>query len=123
MLLRTLQAPPPKGSLQEWTLIFLLERLEDIEHARFRALAQLLIDQKTGAEAFEDYMKIAFPSMTARKEQSNNQVKQVLKDWTSKGPLKITPLTAPQGRSKLKQRLVRTQDKRMEQLYGKIRNG
>ena len=122
-MLRTLQAPPPKGSLQEWTLIFLLDRLEDIEHARFRALAQVLIDKESGVEAFEDYMRIAFPSMHQRKKKRDDGMKELLKSWTSKGPLQVIPLQEKRGTSRLKQRLVRVEDERLDNLYGKINRG
>ena len=97
MLLRTLQAPPEKGSLQEWALIFLLDRIEDREHAQFRALAQILIDKDSGVEAFEDYMRIAFPSLAKRKKQRDDVMKDLLTNWTSSGPLKVIPLQEHMG--------------------------
>jgi len=118
--LRTLQAPPKRGSLQEWALIFLLDRLEDIEHARFRALAQILVDKEEGAKAFEDYMKISFPSLALRKKKRDEQIHQALKSWTSIGGLKVTALPTPTGRSKMKTAKV-TSDARSEQLYKQLR--
>jgi len=121
-LLRTLQAPPAKGSLQEWALIFLLDRIEDIDHARFRALAQIIIEKDKGVEAFEDYMKIAFPSMQNRKKKKEDVMKDVLASWIKGGPISMTPL--PQlkpGRSKLKQRSVKIENEKMARVYSKLR--
>ena len=120
--MQTLQAPPPKGSLQEWALIFLLDRMEDIEHARFRALAQILIDKEKGAAAFEDYMRIAFPSMQGRKKHRDDSMKDALKSWVNSGPISMTPLNTPKmGKSKLKQRLVKVEDEKMARVYGRLR--
>jgi len=106
LLLQTLQAPPQPGSLREWVLILLVNRLEDIEHARFRALAQLIVDKETGVKAFEDYMKIAFPGMEARKKAQEQEVFDALKREVGRGPLKVTPLSTPKVRSKIQQQLV-----------------
>lgn len=121
LLLRTLQAPPPRGSLQEWALIFLLDRLEDIEHARFRALAQLLIDKKEGAKAFEDYISVAFPSQAIRNKKKNDDIKVALQDWVKKGPMKVTPLI-PLGKSKLKGRVTKVVQGRQNDIYKKLSN-
>lgn len=109
-MLRTLQAPPRPGSLQEWLLILLLDRLEDIEHARFRALAQLILvsgsdKQDAGIEAFEDYMKIAFPSLEGRKKAQAQEAYDALRSWIAEGPLKVTPLVGPR-RSRLKEKVL-----------------
>jgi len=108
--LRTLQAPPRPGSLQEWLLILLLDRLEDIEHARFRALAQLILvsgsdKQDAGIEAFEDYMKIASPSLEGRKKAQAQEAYDALRSWIAEGPLKVTPLVGPR-RSRLKEKVL-----------------
>lgn len=121
MLRQTLQAPPPKGSLQEWALIFLLDRIEDIEHARFRALAQIIIDKEVGVEAFEDYMRIAFPSMQQRKKKRDDVMKDALAAWIGSGPLSMTPMNVPsKGRSKMKQKLVQVEDEKMSRVYKKL---
>ena len=118
MLLRTLQAPPLKGSLQEWALIFLMDRLEDIEHARYLALVQVVIDKDEGIKAFDEYMKIAFPSLALRKKERENETKKVLEWWTSRGPMEVTPLAPLTLKSKLKTKVVQvTQDERANALY------
>ena len=84
-------------------LILLLDRLEDIEHAKFRALAQIQVDKEAGVEAFEEYMKIAFPSLEGRKKASADSAKAALLSWIKEGPLKVTPLMGS-VRSRLKMR-------------------
>lgn len=106
-MLQTLQAPPKVGSLREWVLILLLHKLEDIEHARLRAVVQVLVDRKQGVEAFEDYMKIAFPYLEGRKRREKEDAKKLLASWITEGPLKVTPMGHDQRiRSKLKQRVA-----------------
>jgi hypothetical protein len=101
--------------------MMLHDRLEDIEHARFRALAQLLIDKTEGAKAFEAYIKIAFPSAEQRKKQQDQNLKKILFDWTSRGPLKVTPIAEPRATSKMKSRAVRVQNDLADRVYNKVK--
>lgn len=80
-----------------------LDRQEDVEQARFRAIAQLIYDKEKGAEAFEDYMKIAFPYLTGKRKAQAQDAKRALEDEVKKGMLKVTPLGMP-WKSKLSQR-------------------
>lgn len=122
MLLRTLQAPPQKGSLQEWCLIYLLDRLEDIEHAKFRALAQLIVDKEEGAKAFEDYLMIAFPSLALRRKKQDEETKKVLNWWTSFKSIEVTPLVPPQIVSKMNAKKMQGKaHNRADGIYGRIR--
>jgi hypothetical protein len=112
LLFNTLTRLPPKGSLQEWVLILYLDKIESIEHARFRALSQILLtvgadDQNSGVKAFEDYMNEAFPNIATAKRRSKNHMVEVLKEWVGRGPLKVTPLPGmvKKGRSKLVTRI------------------
>lgn len=109
LLLRTLRAPPPKGSLQESALILYLIRQEDIEHARFRALAQIIVDKKKGVETFDDYMKIAFPYMESVKAKEKSEVIEQLKKEISRGAIGITPIVAQKIKSKLKSKVAQRQ--------------
>lgn len=116
-----MQAPPPKGSLQEWVLITLVDRDETIALAKFRALAQLIIDQDKGIEAFEEYMKIAFPGFESRKNRETENVHKQLKDWTDSGPIKVVPMEEPSARSKMKTRMVTvTKDNKAKDFYNKL---
>jgi hypothetical protein len=121
LLLATLQAPPRFGSLREWVLILTLHRLEDVEHAKFRALAQVTLDKDQGVKAFEDYMKIAFPYLEGRKKAQKDEAKGALKKWISEGAFKITPVVQNNIRSKLKTRvLARQASKEDSQLYQRV---
>jgi hypothetical protein len=121
LLLHTLQAPPQKGSLQESALILLLIQQEAIEHARFRALAQIIVDQEKGVEAFEEYMKIAFPYLTSAKRREKQQYIELLKKEAMRGPIGVTPVTMPSVNSRMKKKLM-TPAKRAEtnSLYQKL---
>jgi hypothetical protein len=121
MLLKTLRAPPRTGSLQEWVLILTMYRLEDVEHARFRALAQLIVSKEKGIEAFEDYMRLAFPALESRKKERADEAKRALHQWIGTGPLKVTPLSMPMAHSRLKQRVVARLARREDSsLYDKV---
>jgi hypothetical protein len=85
----------------------LLNRLEDIEHARLRSVVQVLLDKESGAKAFEDYMKIAFPYMEGRKKQEKEEARESLMKWVKSGPLSISPMHEPQKtKSRMKERVV-----------------
>lgn len=102
-------------------MIFMLDRLEDLEHARFRALAQILIDKDEGVKAFEDYIKIAFPSLAKRKQKREEEMKGLLKSWTDSGPMTVVPLhELGAGRSRLKTKTTRVEGARAQQIYDKL---
>ena len=123
-MLSTLQAPPPHGSLQEWILISFIDKTETINLAKFRALAQLIVDKEKGIEAFEEYMKIAFPGFESRKQRQNADMRKQLREWVDSGPLEVVPLEEPTLRSKLKTKMVQiTKDDRVQKFYRKLRAG
>jgi len=108
-MLRTLREPPQKGSLRESVLIVVLQRLEDIEHARWKALVQILVeasqnDVKQGLKAWEQYTQIAFPYLEAQKKQQSKHIKQLMDQEMSRGPVAVTSLLPNRRvRSTLKQ--------------------
>jgi len=122
-MLQTLQAPPPRGSLQESALILLLMKQESIEHARFRALAQITIDNEKGVEAFEEYMKIAFPYLESAKSQDRKKFIDLLQKEASRGPIGVTAVPEPKIRSKLKRKMSSVtpeMKQRADKLYKKL---
>lgn len=126
-MLQTLQAPPKKGTLRESALTLLLMRLESIEHARFRALAQIVIDKDKGVEAFEEYMKVAFPYLEGVKRREKNGFIEILKREAGRGPMRVTEVhQTPQHSSRIKRRVTQRNDKidpkKNDTLYGKIGN-
>lgn len=101
LLFKTLRAPPEYGSLRESVLTLLQMKLETIEHARFRALAQIIIDKEKGVDAFEEYMKIAFPYLEATKKQERRHVIEKLQKEVYKGPIAVTPMEMPKMKSRV----------------------
>jgi len=98
-----------------------LDRLEDIEHAKFRALAQLQVDHEKGIEAFEDYMHRAFPSLEAKKKRKKDKILEALRHEVSKGPIKVTPQPMPKPtKSKLVNRIREVKKGRTSKLYSQL---
>lgn len=67
-----------------------------------RALAQILVDKDKGVEAFESYMKSAFPWIeTTKKRDRQEQIKR-LQEEIKRGPMQIQPLWQKPVKSRLK---------------------
>jgi hypothetical protein len=90
-------------------------KLEGIEHARFRALAQLYVDKDKGVEAFEDYMKTAFPYLDAAKRQDREKFVKMLQQEIARGPISVTPVASPKMRSRLKTKMLRKRPQTREE--------
>jgi len=103
--------------------MLLMMKLETIEHARFRALSQIIIDQEKGVEAFEEYMKLAFPYLEAVKSRDKEQLLEILHREVKRGPLLITPMKQPTVTSRLRKRVEARKRSREEQnkLYTSLR--
>jgi hypothetical protein len=87
----------------------LVVKLETIEHARFRALAQIVIDKEKGIEAFEEYMKIAFPYLEAtKKKERGDHIKHLQKE-VSRGALSVRAIENPTMKSRVATAKARTQ--------------
>jgi hypothetical protein len=107
-------------------MLFVLKK-EQIEHARLRALAQAVISKDKGKEAFDEYMKVAFPWLATTKRREKDDHLKVLFAEVKKGGLSIKPLWEEKMRSRLKHRVVerdappppKTRDE-MNQLYAKL---
>lgn len=116
--------PPLKGSLRESALILLLMRLENIEHAKFRAQAQIHLDPEKGVEVFEEYMKVAFPYLESAKKQEKADHIKALEAWTKQGPMVVTPMLSPKLQSRMKHRIidrdVKPNPERADRLYKKM---
>jgi hypothetical protein len=99
-------------------------RLESIEHAKFRALAQIEIDKEKGVEAFEEYMKIAFPYLEAAKKRDRKQYLELLQKEIKQGALVVKPLGTGKAKSRLRTRVVERAHPRTKQeldrLYKKM---
>lgn len=97
---------------------------ENIEHARFRALAQIMINQDKGVEAFEEYMKIAFPYLEATKRRHSESVAKMIDQEIKRGAFAITAQAQPVLRSKMKSKIAARKEemtkKQANDLYGKM---
>lgn len=102
-------------------MLMLVDKLELIEHAKHRALVQTLIDPESGGKAYEEYTKFAFPGMSLREKQRDEELKKQLKEWIDQGPLAVTPLPTPTIRSRMKTKAVQiTKSKRANAFYRKL---
>jgi len=99
-------------------------RLENIEHAKFRAQAQIHMDPEKGVEVFEEYMKIAFPYLESAKKQEKADHIKALESWTKRGPMVITPMLSPKMQSRMKHKIidrkVAKDPQRADRLYKKM---
>ncbi len=84
----------------------LLIKKEDIEHAKFRALAQIQISKKEGVEAFEEYMKVAFPYLQAEKQKRHSAAIKVLEAEIKRGAFSIRPQQPLVMKSKMRGRIL-----------------
>lgn len=106
-MLATLRGLPPRGSIQESVLIVLQLKQEEVNHARMRALSQIMIDKDKGVETFEEYMRAAFPWVeSSRKKERADQIRK-LQEEVNRGPMSVQPLWQKPIRSRLK---TRTED-------------
>lgn len=105
-------------------MLFVLKK-EQVEHARLRALAQAVISKDKGKEAFDEYMKVAFPWLATSKRRERDDHVKVLLEEVKKGGLGIKPLWEEKMRSRLKHKVIerepvqKTRDE-MNQLYKKL---
>lgn len=88
-------------------LILYLDRVEDVEHAKFRALAQILLtanaeDQQPGVDAFDEYLSKAFPGSEGKKNRRHTEMMAALKEWAGLGPIGVTAMPAASTRGKSK---------------------
>lgn len=105
-------------------MLFVLKK-EQVEHARLRALAQAVISKDKGKEAFDEYMKVAFPWLERTKQREKSDHVRVLLEEVKKGGLSIKPLWEERMRSRLKHRVierpvVQKSREEMNQLYSKL---
>lgn len=104
--------------------MLLMMKLETIEHARFRALAQIVIDKEKGVEAFEEYMKIAFPYLEATTRRDRDKYIAMLNQEVRKGPLVVHAVQESRAKSRMKQKVVTAKKNRdpqqMNKLYSKM---
>lgn len=105
-----------------------LDRLEDIEHARFRAQAQIMLTinadkQDAGIEAFEDYMNVAFPTLKTKKKKTAERAHEALRSWIAQGPLNVTPMAQPvRAKSRMIERIASIEGGEVAKFTTKMRS-
>lgn len=102
LLMATLKSTPKFGSVRETVLIMFTLMQERSNHARLRALVQSIVDREKGVEAFEEYMKTAFPWIeTAKGRERMSEMNKLLNE-VHRGPLSVTPMAMPRASSRLR---------------------
>lgn len=109
LLLATLKAPPPRGSLRESVLALLMIRREENDVAKTRVLIQTLVKQDSGPDAWNEYFKSVFPWVETAKTQEKQDWIKKLNEEVAKGPLVITAKHEVSFRSRLKARVIQKQ--------------
>lgn len=121
ILFQTLREPPPRGSVRESVLRLYVMQKEEAEHAKFRALAQLLLDKEAGAKAFEEYFDAAFPHIKAENARNDMSYAKYLHEEVVKamkqGGLRVSKVSEPH---KVNSRLKVRYDKRSKELADKV---
>lgn len=123
LLMSTLKEPPKFGSVRETVLIMLTLMQERSNHARLRALVQSVVDKEKGVEAFEEYMKVAFPWIeTAKGRERMDHMKRLMNE-VKRGPLAVAPMAMPRAKSRLRDRIERREPAdpaAMNRIYEKL---
>jgi hypothetical protein len=82
---------------------------ERIDHAKIRAVVQVIIDKDKGVDVFEEYMKTAFPWIANATKREKDHFIKMLRDEIQRtnGLLKVTqsPDNRKQVRSRLNERI------------------
>jgi hypothetical protein len=107
--------------------MYVLKR-DEMEHARLRALATAIINKEKAVEAFDDYMKAAFPWLETQKHRDRQDSIKLLNEEIKRnaGGFSIKPLWAEKNkiRSRLKTKVVEgsipRSKKEMDSIYNKL---
>lgn len=117
ILFQTLREPPPKGSVRESILIMYVMHKEEAEHAKFRALAQLLVDKEAGVKAFEEYFDLAFPHVKKEAQREGMSLAKALQKEVSRGPIAVSKVG---DNKKVRSRLKVRYNKRSKELADSV---
>jgi hypothetical protein len=97
---------------------------ERSNHARLRAVVQSTVDKEQGVQAFEDYMKVAFPWIETAKGRERMDYMKKLVNEVRRGPLSVSPMAMPRVKSRTREKLEKNQAKpdpaAMSRLYEKL---
>ena len=105
-MLRTLKEPPEKDSPREVALTYFIIRLEDIDHSKIRAIAQLILNPEKGKETFDEYMKTAFPYLVTAMLRDKDALQKQLMEEVKRGPMEVKQLERPMDKKGNKARVI-----------------
>lgn len=119
MLYDLSQAPPERGSLLESVFLVLSKRRMEAEVLRTRVLVEATLaphlEGKTKLpELFNDYVETMFPFFKGQKGATEKLMREALKQWTSKGNLRVKRMPSTQSYQKFKSSIERTKKKVQE---------
>lgn len=103
-MLKTLTRPPEPNSFRGWVLIFYQQKLEEIDQAKTRAIIQAAINEEAASDAFELYLKIAYPGLEDLRKKEKDKIKTLMEEEMSK-KLIVTPDQVPTFKSQLRKKL------------------
>lgn len=104
-MMSTLKEPPRFGSVRETALIMFTLMKERSDHARLRSIVQSIVDKEKGVEAFEEYMKTAFPWIESSKGKDRMDHMKRLMSEINRGPLAVVPMAMTSAKSRLRERI------------------
>jgi hypothetical protein len=87
-----------------------LVQQDAIEHARMRAIAQIMVSKEKAVEVFDSYVIEAFPWIEAVKQREKDESKEMLQRWVSGGPMVVDQILEPKFRSTLKTKMVTAEE-------------
>jgi hypothetical protein len=93
-----------------------------VEHARTRALAQMMLDKEKGIEAFEDYKRTNFPWLEKQKKRDkDDHVEKMMREIRA-GGLSIQPIGDQRVKSRLRAKQVykKPDAERVDSFYSKL---
>ena len=104
--MQTINRPPPYGSLRESVLLRLTLLMEEIEHAKYTATLQMMVDKQSGIEAFRAYFRLAFPYATTQEEQRSKEMLKMMEAENNRGLIGVSKIRTPVVKSRLRVKYV-----------------
>jgi hypothetical protein len=101
-------------------LVYVMKK-EEINFMRDLAMAQVVIDGKSGVKAFEEYRKIVFPWAENAAKVEQDKYKEILNKAVAQGPLRITSVTKPKVSSRLISKASEEDRKVSDSFYNKLK--
>lgn len=71
-------------------MLLVWTRRQGIAHSKERALITAIVNEKGADDAFKDFTNKMFPFQEATKAREHKEQMEILKEWTSQGPVSLT---------------------------------